>query len=187
MPAFFLTLLASAIASFGGRDYRLVAHLSSRLGGSQVLLVVAWLSAAITAALAGLAGMGIASLLAPNAKAMLVAIALLLAAAEMVWPWRWRMAEEPTRSSFAILVVLVAAQIGDGARFLILAITLATGAPWLAVLGGAAGSGAVLTLGWSVGPLPAHAGTLRRVRQALAAVLAVTGVVIGISARGLIG
>lgn len=149
--------------------------------------MVAWLSAAITAALAGLAGMGIASLLAPNAKAMLVAIALLLAAAEMVWPWRWRMAEEPTRSSFAILVVLVAAQIGDGARFLILAITLATGAPWLAVLGGAVGSGAVLTLGWSLGPLPAHAGTLRRVRLALATVLAVTGVVIGISARGLIG
>jgi hypothetical protein len=186
MPAFFLTMLAATMASFGGRDYRLVAHLSSRLGGSSILLVIAWLSAAITAVLAGLAGMGLAVLLAPEAKSMLVAIALVLAAAELAWPWQWRQAEEPTRSSFAILLVLVAAQIGDGARFLILAITIATGAPWLAVLGGAVGSGIVLTVGWNVGTQPAAARLLRRIRLGLAAALALAGVVIGIFARGLV-
>ena len=187
MPAFFLTMLATVMASFGGRDYRLVAHLSSRLGASPILLAIAWLSAAVTAVLAGLAGMGLAALLAPNAKSMLVAIALVLAAAELAWPWQWRQAEEPTRSSFAILLVLVAAQIGDGARFLILAITIATGAPWLAILGGAVGSAAVLAVGWNLGTQPDAARIFRRIRVGLAAALALAGVVIGLLARGLVG
>lgn len=187
MPAFFLTMLATVMASFGGRDYRLVAHLSSRLGASPVLLLIAWLSAAITAVLAGLAGLSLVALMAPNAKSMLVAIALVLAAAELAWPWQWRQAEEPTRSSVAILLVLMATQIGDGARFLILAITIATGAPWLAMLGGAVGSGVVLTIGWNIGTMPAAARLFRVIRIGLAAILAVAGIIIGISARGLLG
>jgi hypothetical protein len=187
MPAFFLTMLAAAMASFGGRDYRLVAHLSYRLGASPVLLAVAWTAAAITAVLAGLAGMSLAALLSSHARAMLVAIALVLAAAELAWPWQSRLAAEPTRSSFAILLVLVAAQIGDGARFLILAITIATGAPWLAMFGGTVGSVAILTLAWNPGAQPSIAPFMRWARRGLALLLLLAGIIIGIFARGLIG
>lgn len=187
MPSFFLALLAVALASFGGRDQRLVAHLAGRLGATGPLLAVAWLAAILTAGLAALAGAGLAAIMAPAAKQMLAAFALLLGAAELAWPWRVRRAEEPTRSAFAILFVLTAQQIGDGPRFLILAVAVATGEPALAAVGGALGSGAVLTMGWALGADLERAVPLRAIRYAAAAALALAGVVIGLSARGLLG
>src|SRR5690606_8293656 len=107
------------------------------------------LASAITAALAAGAGFLMARLLPPDAKTMLVAFALLAAGAEMLLLHGRKPPDEPTRSLFAILVVLVAQQIGDGARFLVLAIAIATGGPVLAALGGAAGGGIALTAGWA--------------------------------------
>ncbi|MDD3799034.1 MAG: hypothetical protein PHE36_07655 [Novosphingobium sp.] len=186
MPSFFLALLAAALASFGGRDQRLVARLSGRLGGSGVLLALAWIAACGTAVLAALAGAGVTQILPPAAKHMLAAFALLLGGLELAWPWRLRKVEEPTRSAVAILIVLGSLQIGDGARFLILAIAVVTGDPVLAAAGGALGSGAVLTMGWAMGPDMERTLPLKPIRYAVAAVLVVAGVVIGLSARGII-
>ena len=186
MPSFFLALVAVALASFGGRDQRLVAHLAARLGATAPVLVVAWLSAVATAALAALAGAALATIMPPAAKHMLVAFALVLGGVELVWPWQLRKAQEPTRSTFAILLVLAAQQIGDGPRFLVLAVAVATGDPVLAALGGALGSGVMMTMGWAMGMDLEDALPLRAIRYAVAAVLCIAGVVIGLSARGLI-
>ncbi|HEX7710236.1 MAG TPA: hypothetical protein VF418_04800, partial [Sphingomonadaceae bacterium] len=101
MPPFFLALIAAFLADTGARDQRLVAALSARLGASGGLLAVGWIASAATASLAAAAGAGIAQLLPPAGKTMFVALALLLAAAELAWPIRRKEPQEPTRSLFA--------------------------------------------------------------------------------------
>ena len=186
MPSFFLALLGAALASFAGRDQRLVAQLSAKLGASGVLLAVAWISAIATTSLAAVAGVAVATILPPAAKTMLAAIALVLGGLELAWPWKVREPAEPTRSMLAILIVLASQQIGDGVRFLVLAVAVATGNPLLAAVGGALGSGAVLTVGWATGRELERALPLRTLRLCAAGLLVVTGIIIGLSARGLI-
>lgn len=186
MSAFLLALVICALVGFGGRDFQLVAHLSERFGRSPVLLSVAVTSAGVTAILAAMAGDAMAGLFHPDAKAMLAAIAMILAAVELAWPWRGRDPAEPTRSAVATMLVLAAMQIGDGSRFLIFAIAIAMGDPALAAAGGAIGSSVMLALAWAgdgqvSGNLP-----VRPLRLAFAAMLGVLGVVVGLIARGLI-
>jgi putative Ca2+/H+ antiporter (TMEM165/GDT1 family) len=186
MPSFFLALIATFFAAMGGRDQRLVAALSARNGASTALMVTGWIAAVGTAAFAAAAGAGIAILLQPSGKTMFVAIALLLAAIELAWPiWR-KPPEEPTRSLFAALLVIASHEVGDAARFLIVALAAATGMPVLAGVGGALGGAAALTLGWAVGEDLTKRFPLRAVRLVIAALLLVAAVWTGLVARGLV-
>src|SRR5690606_15357775 len=187
MPAFFLTLLATAIASAGARDQILVARLTTALGPSRVLLSAGFVASALSAAFAAWLGSLVADWLAGDAKGMLVAIALLLAAFELSWPWRAQEVIEPTRSFFATLVVLLARQAGDGARFLIFALAAAMPYPLLAGIGGFLGSSAMLAQAWSSPALFERDGTLRRLRQLVALVLLVAAIATAIAARRLLG
>ena len=186
MPSFFLALVATFFAATGGRDQRLVAALSERLGASTGLLVTGWIAAAGTAAFAAAAGMAIAALLPPEAKTMFVAIALLLAAVELAWPIRRKVPDEPTHSLFAALLVIASHEVGDGARFLIVALAAATGVPVLAGVGGAIGGAAALTLGWGLGEDLVKRFPLRAARLVIAAFLLVAAASAALSARGLI-
>ncbi len=186
MPSFFFALVACFLAGFGGRDQRLLAVLSTRLGGGASLLLTGWVAAIATASIAAFAGAGLADLLPPAGKTMLVAIALLLAAIELTWPIRQKLPVEPTRSLFAIFVVLFSKQLGDGARFLIVAVAAATGAPSLAAFGGAMGGGAALTLGWIVGGDLLLRSPLRPVRLVIAPLLLLVALWMGLSARGIL-
>ena len=93
---------------------------------------------------------------------------------------------EPTRSLGAMALVLFAGQITDAARFFVLALAVATGAPVLAAMGGALGSGAVLTAAWALGGgwerLP-----LRAIRLASSGAFLIAAVAVALSARGVIG
>ena len=186
MPAFFLALIATFLAAAGGRDQRLVAALSGKLGANSGLLATGWIAATATASLAAAAGAGIALLLPPAGKTMFVAIALLLAAGELAWPIQRKNPQEPTRSLAAALFVIASLQVGDGARFLIVALAAATGAPVLAALGGALGGGAALTLGWALGGELATRFSLRPIRLVIAALLLAAAVWAGLVARGLV-
>src|SRR5690606_7057995 len=187
MPAFFLTLLAAAVASAGARDQLLVARLTAALGQSRVLLTACFAASALSAAFAAWLGSLVAEWLAGDAKRMLVAIALLLAAFELAWPWRAKEVIEPTRSFFATLVVLLARQAGDGARFLIFALAAAMPHPLLAGVGGFLGSSAMLALAWSSPGMFERRGTLHRLRQLVALVLLAAAVATAIAARRLLG
>jgi Ca2+/H+ antiporter, TMEM165/GDT1 family len=187
LPGFFLTLVAALLASLGGRDQLLVTQLAGRFGGSLPLLAAAWLSAAATAALAAFVGMEIAPLLPGAAKHMLVAMALVCAAVEMVWRWaRPPAPEEPTRSFFATFIVLASRQVGDAARFLVFALAIALAAPVLAAVGGALGSGAALTLGWATGEELVGHRAFRALRLTVAGMLLLAGIVLGLKARGIL-
>ena len=186
MSSFFFALVATFLVSAGGRDQRLVAHLAATLGAGGPLLAAAWIASAITAVLAALAGDALAELLPPAAKAMLAAFALLLAALELAWPLKPHNPHEPTRSVFAVAIVIGARQLGDGARFLIAAIAAATGAPGWAALGGALGAGAALTFAWSMGPRFGTRFPLRATRLVVAGLLGFAAVMLGLSARGIL-
>jgi hypothetical protein len=131
------------------------------------------------------AGLALALVLPGPAADTLVAFALLIAAVELAWPRRAGLPEEPTRSLFATLIVLLARQIGDAARFLVFAFA-AGGSAWLAGAGGALGGCAALTLGVFAGHELAH-WPLRRIRMTLALVLAITAVIIALMVWGIIG
>ncbi|HEY6815837.1 MAG TPA: hypothetical protein VI168_09895 [Croceibacterium sp.] len=175
------------MATLGGREAVRVARLSAVLGGGAVLLVAGWLACVVACLIAARLGAGIAGEMAPEAKAMLVAIALLLAGLELLVLRPGRKPAEPTRSFGAVLLVLGAAQLTAAAGFLVFALAAATGAPWLAAAGGALGSGAVYTGAWSMGADWEARMPLGWLRYGVAAALLAAATVTGLSARGLLG
>ncbi|WP_336987217.1 hypothetical protein [Altererythrobacter aquiaggeris] len=175
------------LVSAGARDQTLIARLSGRLGAPAWLLIIGCISAALSAAVMAFAGGAIAGFLALAGKQMLVAMALVLAAVELAWNRAERALAEPTRSFFAIFAVLVMRQLGDGARFLIFAIAVATPSPLAAGVGGALGGMAALCAGWALGDDLEARLPLRPARRGLAALLLAAGIFAALNARGLIG
>jgi hypothetical protein len=178
--------MAAALTTLGGREAVRVARLSAALGGGGALLVAGWLACAIACMLAARLGAGIAGELVPDAKAMLVAIALLLAALELLVLRPGRAPAEPTRSFGAVLLVLGAAQLTAAAGFLVFALAGATGAPWLAATGGALGSGTVFAAAWSMGAEWEARMPIGLLRYGVAVLLLAAALATGLSARGLL-
>ena len=182
MSSLFFAFLAVLLGTIGSRDQLIVAHFSSASKRGPGVLVAAIASAALSAMAMALAGQVIGGLLPDPAKAMLVAIALLFAAIELAWPARYVSPEEPTRSLAAIVIVLIAKQFGDGARFLVFAVAAATGAPVLAGMGGAL----ALAAAWAAGEAAVARAPLRAIRMVLAALALALAVIVGLGARGII-
>lgn len=188
MPALFLALLTSALAMLGGRPARLTARMAEASRGSAGLLVVAWLCAAASSASAAWAGRLLApEVAAPAAKAMFAALALGLAAIELIVARDRAVPAEPTRSLGATALVLFAGQLTDAARFLVLALAVATGAPVLAAAGGTLGTGAVLSAAWAMAGEWDLRVPLRAIRLWAGALFALAAIVVALNARGVIG
>lgn len=183
MDGFLLSLLLVFAMASGGRDQWMVAHWADAFGRGWPLLSLAVLSACLSAAVMAWIGAGFAALLPPRAGQMLVAFALGMAAVELALPVRVKPPKEPTRSLPALLIVLLARQIGDGARFGIVALAAWTAAPVTAGLGGALGGAAAVAVGWSVGAETLARWPLGILRRVLAAGLLVAALFIGIDAR----
>ncbi len=184
MGSFFLAWLAVALCSLGARDQLLVARLAEHGRSAGALLAVAVPVAVLAAVAMAWAGSQVAAVLPPAARQMLVAFALVAAAAELAMPVRDKAPTEPTRSLFALAVVLLARQFGDAARFLVFALA-AAGLPVYAALGGALGGVAALTLAAAMrGELADW--PLRSVRRVLAAIVGVAAIWLALGARGLI-
>jgi putative Ca2+/H+ antiporter (TMEM165/GDT1 family) len=183
VDGFLLALLLVFALAFGGRDQWMVAQWSDALGRNAGLLTMAVLSAAISAAAMAWIGAEFAAILPGRARQMLVAFALGAAAVELAWPGRPPPPREPTRSLPALFIVLLARQIGDGARFGIVALAAWTGAPVTAAIGGMLGGAAAVAAGWSLGAATLTRWPLRAVRLALAAGLLIAALFIGLDAR----
>lgn len=186
MSALLFALVGSFLAATGARDQLLVAQLRSRLGASSGLLAVALGGAAATAALAAWAGSRLAGGMSEDAATMFVALALLLAAAELAWPNTVKPPAEPTRSLGAIALVLFTRQLTDASRFLVVAVAVALASPQMAALGGAIGGGAAVGLGWAAGAELERRVPVRLIRRILAGALLALGVFTGLAARGVI-
>ena len=186
MPAFFLSLLAAVMLTAGARDQRLMANLSDQSGNSLMVLMVGWMVTTLVAAFAAVAAMLLAPMLAPNARLMFLAIALLLAAFELCWMREDKPAQEPTQSLFAIAAVLTWRQGSDGARFVLLGIAVLTGDPLLVALGGAFGGAAALSFAWSAAENYTGLLPWRSIRIAMAIILMILAVIFAGSARSIL-
>lgn len=183
MDGFLLSLLLVFALALGGRDQWLVAQWSDALGQSWLLLLIAAASAASSAGVMAWVGAEFAALLPRRAAQMLVAFALAIAAFELAWPVRVQAPREPTRSLGAIGIVLLARQMGDGARFAVFALAAWANWPVTAGLGGALGGAGAVALGWTIGAAGLARWPLRAVRMVLAACLIVAAVFTGLNAR----
>lgn len=183
MSGFLFALLAAMVAGFGARDQMLVAALAHRHSGQQggwpgarpAVLLVALMTALGTAAVAGWAGVTLAPLLVPRARVLLVALALGLAALELMFIRPGRRPEEPTASLGAFAIVLVAQQLTDAARLLVFVMAASSAVPQLAVVGGMLGGAATVAAGWLAGPGLARL-PLVGIRRALGLLLAAVAV-----------
>ena len=115
------------------------------------MLLVALIAALGTAAAAGWGGATLAPLLVPRARILLVALALGLAAFELVFIRLRRMPEEPTASLGALAIVLLARQLTDAARLLVFALAASSAVPLAAAAGGMLGCAATVVAGWLAG------------------------------------
>lgn len=182
MSGFLFALLAVFLAGIGARDQVLVAALSARQGARPMALVVALVCAMASGALvAWLSGIALPRM-GPVQRQMFAALALGLAALEMLFARKTRVPVEPTHSLGAFAVVLLAQQLTDAARFLIFAIAVATSANIAAGLGGMLGGAGVVAGGWLGGDLLLQR-NLAPLRRAVGLVLLMVAVWIGVNAR----
>lgn len=183
MDGFLIALLLVFALAMGGRDQLMVAHWTSALGQNAALLAAAVLVACVSAGIMAWVGAEFAALLPRRAAQMLVAFALGIAAFELALPVRLKAPQEPTRSIGAIAIVLLARQIGDGARFAVFALAAWSAVPLTAGLGGALGGAAAVAAGWGAGAETLTRWPLGIMRRILAACLLVAALFIGLNAR----
>lgn len=183
MDGFLLSLLLVFALATGGRDQAMVAQWAGALGQGAALLVVAVLCACLSAGAMAWVGAEFAAMLPRRAAQMLVAFALAVAAFELAMPVRIKPLKEPTRSLGALAIVLLARQVGDGARFAVFALTAWSTLPITAGLGGALGGAAAVAVGWGVGAGQLARWPLRAVRLGLALCLGIAALFIGMNAR----
>ena len=183
MDGFLLALLLVFALAMGGRDQLMVAQWTSALGQSAALLALAVLVSCVSAGAMAWVGAEFAALLPRRAAQMLVAFALGIAAFELALPVRLKAPQEPTRSLGAIGIVLLARQIGDGARFAVFALAAWTTLPITAGLGGALGGAVAVAAGWGAGGEALARWPMRIVRLVLAGGLALAALFIGLDAR----
>lgn len=186
MPFFFLALFAAAAASLAGREAVRVARLSAALGARAALLTACWLACAIGSGVAAWLGARIVGWIAQDARAVLVPVALLLAAGELALLRPARAPAEPTRSFGAIAIVLGTAQLTSAAGLLTLTLAASSAVPQLTALGGALGSGAVLTAAWRAGREWEARLPLLTLRWAVAGLLLLSALATGLWGHGLL-
>jgi hypothetical protein len=183
MDGFLLALLLVFVLATGGRDQWMVAQWAGALGQGAALLAVAVLCSCLSAAALAWVGAEFAAMLPRRAAQMLIAFALGIAAFELAMPVRIKPLKEPTRSLGAIAIVLLARQLGDGARFAVFALAAWSIQPLTAGLGGALGGAAAVAAGWAAGAETLARWPLRLVRLSLAVCVGIAAIFIGLKAR----
>tara|TARA_A100001391_G_scaffold83275_1_gene54479 strand:+ start:20708 stop:21262 length:555 start_codon:yes stop_codon:yes gene_type:complete len=146
MPTFFLAFLATVLVIAAGRDALFVARLSeahSRAPGLHVAIVLAVLAfATVPVWLAG----SMAPLLGGAAGRLFVAVALLVAGAELLLLRSSPAPAEPTQSTVATALVLAVRLVSGASGFLLLALAARGTAPAaFTAAGGLVGALAVLS------------------------------------------
>lgn len=170
MPAFYLTLLAVLLAGFGARDQATVAALSERQAQRPGILITALVSAVATAIAAAFAAQWMLGELPPPARMIFVAIALGFAGLESLVLAPRRALQEPTHSLGALLLVLLAHQITDAARFVVFAMGVGMAAPVASGVAGVIGGAVLIGFAWGL-PATFERPLVRGLRRASGGVL----------------
>ena len=181
-------LVVAAAAQVGDRTAWLAAILSDRWQRPGLVIACAALALLAAGGLAAAGGAVIGPMLAPNAKLLLLALALalqggasLLAAKAPDRLEGWRIGSAAT--AFLGLFILA---FGDGVQFIVAALAARSPVPALAAVGATLGSLAVVVPAALMGEAAWLKLPLQPVRIAIGAVFAILGVVLALSALGLV-
>lgn len=181
-------LVAAACAQVGDRTAWLAAILADRYRTPLLVAAMAAVAVAMAAAGATIAGVLLAPRLTPEARQLLLALALIAQGGGALFrvkpPGRldgWRFGSVATG-----MAGLMALAIGGGIPFIVLAIAARSPMPWLAPVGATIGSLAVIVPAVTLGERGWLALPLRAARIAIGAVFVIMGLGIGLAAMGLI-
>ncbi|HEU0043214.1 TMEM165/GDT1 family protein [Sphingomonas sp.] len=139
-------LVAVALAQVGDRPAHLAAILADRYRAPGLVIVAALLALAAASGIAAAGGALIAPIMTPEARQLLLALALLLQGGGALWrgkpPERlagWKLGAFPT-SLLGLFILFF----GDGVMFVVLALAARSEVPALAALGATLGALAVV-------------------------------------------
>lgn len=144
MAALLFSLLAVLLVGLGGRDQLTLAALTVRQGLRPALLIAALATCAVSISVAVWASDLIAAMLNTPARTLFLAMALGIAGAEMLILRRASRPLEPTNSLGAFVLVLLAQQLTDAARFVVLGLAVFTRAPVPVAMGAGAAAAALM-------------------------------------------
>lgn len=185
MPAFYLTLIAVLLSGIGARDQVTVAGLSLRQGQRPGVLIVAVVSALLTAVFAAWAARVVLAELPPPARGIFAAFALGMAGLESVILTPRCDVREPTNSLGALFLVLLMHQITDAPRFLVFGMGVGLAGPVPAGLAGILGGTGLVVFAWSR-PALMDTATARWTRRAVGGLLVVAALALGLSEIGIV-
>lgn len=188
MDALMAALVLGAICQMGDKTPWLAAILADRFRAPAVVIAATALALAANYALGVAGAMFIAPLLSTEARLLLLALALLLAALGTTLRARspdrlegWRLGAVGT-STLGLAIMIF----GDRMQFVVLALAVRSDLPWLTAIGGTIGALAVAAPAALMGERQWLALPQRSIRIGSAVLLAVIGVVTGLSALRLI-
>jgi putative Ca2+/H+ antiporter (TMEM165/GDT1 family) len=187
VDALMAALVAAALAQVGDRTAWLAAILADRYGAARVIAMAA-LAILAASGLAAFGGALLAPMLAPNAKQLMLALAILLQGGGALFPAKapdrleaWRIGALAT--SFLGVFILA---FGDGVQFIVVTLAARSPVSALAAVGATIGSLAVVVPAAVMGEAGWITLPLKGLRIAIGVVFLLAGAFLGLGAVDLI-
>ncbi len=183
-----LALVAVLLANADGRSGIFLSRLLGVRADRRATVVIAFGAFIINAVVAAVAGAIANGLIGQGVAALLVALAMLSAAAALLW--RVKLLSDAAAADAPPVMLagrMLAAQFGDRSHFLIGALAATSGAGQWAAAGGLVGWTLAMLPFLAFGPALAERRAARIVRWTSAAILALWGIRVALGAFGLIG
>lgn len=181
-------LVAAAAAQLGDRTAWLAAILADRWRSPGLVIAMAACGLLAASGIAAAAGALLAPTIAPNARQLMLALALLLQGAGSFWPAKmpdrldgWRIGA--TATTFLGIVILA---FGDGVQFIVAALAARSPVPALAAVGATLGSLAVIAPAALLGEAAWLRLPLRRIRAGLGVAFLIVGAALALGALGVV-
>jgi putative Ca2+/H+ antiporter (TMEM165/GDT1 family) len=186
VDALMAALVAALLTQMTDRSAWLAARLGDRFERRGTAVAALVLALAVVNAIAAAGALLVAPILTPNAKALLLALALVSAGGAALF------APKPPADKFrggafiASLAALLALGIGDRTQFITFALAARTPLPALAAFGATIGGLAILIPAMLAGEGAYARLPMRAIRLSIAALLLIAGAIIGLGALRLL-
>jgi len=181
-------LVAAALAQVGDRTAWLAAILADRYRTPGLVILAAAVALLIASGIAAAGGALLAPLLTPNARQLMLALALILQGGGALFPAK---APDPLRgwrtgAAATTLLGLFVLAFGDGIQFIVVTLAARSPVPALAAIGATIGSLAVIAPAALIGETRWRRLPLAPIRTAIGVVFVIAGAILALGALRLI-